>query len=114
MRRKRVSPEDPRIKDAVSELQGAIAAHYPEATFEVGEGEDPAGVYLTAIVDTDDLTHILEIVEDRLVDIQVEQGVPLYFVPTRPITRVLDELRRPRPRRRLRIDLEETVPPGVR
>lgn len=107
----RITPRNPRIRGAVTELEGLITGHYPEATFEVSEGEDPEGVYLTATVDTDDLTTVLEVVGDRLVDMQVEQGLPLYVVPTRPLSRVLDELQQPHPRRRLRIDLEEFAHP---
>ncbi len=113
MSAERITPRDPRIRGAVSELQGLIAAHYPEATFEVSEGEDPEGVYLIATVDTDDLTTVLEVVGDRLVDMQVEQALPLYVVPTRPLKRVFQELQQPSPRRRLRIDLDELAHPAL-
>ncbi|MGH2461875.1 MAG: hypothetical protein ACRDIY_23715 [Chloroflexota bacterium] len=106
----RVTTQDPRIQRAVTELEGLIAKNYPEATFELTEGEDPEGIYLTATVDTDNLTEILGIVDERLVDFQVEQGLPLYVVPVRPIERVMRELRQPRPRRRPRIVIESTVP----
>lgn len=100
----RMTTRNPRIRSALSELKGLITARYPEATFEVSHGEDPEGVYLSATVDTDDLTTVMEVVGDRLVDMQVEQGLPLYVVPTRPLTRVLQDLHQPRPRSRPRID----------
>lgn len=100
----RITPRNPRIRSAITELEGLITASYPKATFDVSKGEDPEGVYLTATVDTDDLTSVLEVVGDRLVDMQVEHGLPLYVVPSRPLTRVLDELQRPRLRSRPRID----------
>ncbi|MBI2863032.1 MAG: hypothetical protein HYX94_00520 [Chloroflexi bacterium] len=111
MSTERITARDPRVQGAVRELEGLITANYPDATFEVAEGEDPEGVYLTAIVDTDDLTAILETVGDRLVDMQVEQGLPLYVVPTRPLKRVLAGLQQPRPRRRPRIELDDLIPP---
>ena len=104
MSAERIAPRDPRLRNAITELEGLITARYPEATFEVSKGEDPEGVYLTATVDTDDLTSVLEVVGSRVVDMQVEDGLPLYVVPTRPLARVLDELQRPRPRSRPRID----------
>lgn len=41
----------------------------------MSKGEDPEGVYLTAIVDTDDLTAVLEAVGGRVVDMQVDDGL---------------------------------------
>ncbi len=105
-----MAAQNPRIRDALVELENLIGARFPEAAFEVSEGEDPEGVYLTAIVDTDDLTTVLEAVADRLVDMQVERGLPVFVVPTRPSRRVLAELQQPRPRRRHRIDLEGLAP----
>jgi hypothetical protein len=96
----RITPQNPRIQDAVSELQRLITTRYPEATFTVAAGEDPEGIYLTATVDTDDLTTVLETVEERLVELQVDQEIPLYLVPVRPVERVLAELPR-RPERPL-------------
>jgi len=107
----RVTFQSPRIQSAVTELEGLIKETYPKAVFEVSEGEDPEGIYLTATVDTDDLTTVLGIVEERLVDLQVEQGLPLYVVPVRPLERVLRELRQPNPRIRPRIDIESATPP---
>ena len=94
----------------ITEIQDLVTKNYPKATFEVDRGEDPEGIYLTATVDTDDLTEVLETVEDRLVDLQVDQSLPLYIVPVRPLERVLRELRQPKSRTRPRIDLETTGP----
>ncbi len=110
MSTERFAPQDPRIQGAVSELEKLIAANHPGATFEVSEGEDPEGVYLTATVDTDDLTSVLDVVGERLVDMQVEQGLPLYVVPTRPLKRALEDLKQSQPRRRPRIDWAAVTP----
>ena len=106
----RVTAQDPRIQEAVTEIQRLIAAKHPEATFEVLPGEDPEGVYVTATVDTDDLTDVLRLVDDRLVDLQVDQGLPLYVVPVRPLVRVLGELRQIKPGARARTDIETISP----
>lgn len=111
----RITPQSPRIQDAVSELQGLITRRYPDARFAVAAGDDPEGIYLTAIVDTDDLTTVVEAVEERLVELQVEQELPLYVVPVRPIERVLEELKKQPVRRLPRIALVEKPilnPPG--
>lgn len=102
----RLTPQDPRIQSAVTELQDLITRHYPQASFTLAEGEDPEGVYLTATADTEDLGVVLELAGERLVDLQVEQGLPLYLVATRPIQRVREEMRRPRRRVNPRIEVE--------
>lgn len=89
----RIQATDPYIQDAVKELQRLITTKFPTAVFEVGLGEDPEGVYLTAAVDVEDLTVVFDIVADRLVQMQVEEGIPVYVVPVRPLGRVLRQLR---------------------
>ena len=76
-------PLTPRIEEALDELKGLIAGRYPGATFAVGEGEDPDGVYLTATVDVDDRGEVIDLFVDRLVDLQVDEGLPIFVVPVR-------------------------------
>jgi hypothetical protein len=83
----------PRLADAVHELQGMITAHFPQATFVVEEGVDPEGIYLVTTVDIADTDEVIALVGDRLVALQVEEGLPLYVTPLRPIERVLAQLR---------------------
>ena len=73
----------PRMVEAVAELKALILDQYPEATFDIGQGEDPEGVYLTAIVDVDDRGEVIDLFLDRLVDLQVDEGLPLFVVPVR-------------------------------
>jgi hypothetical protein len=79
---------DPRMQAAVTELQELIQTHYPGTTFTVGEAEDPDGVYLRAIVDVDDTDEVTEVFIDRMIDLQVEDGLPIYVVPVRTLERV--------------------------
>ncbi len=88
--------EDPRIQGALTELQSIIKKHFPQATFEVSEGDDPCGIYLTATVDVDNLTTIIDVFSDRLVDIQVEEGLPVHVILVQPLEQVMEELRRER------------------
>ncbi len=73
----------PRMEEAVAELKELIRGRYPEATFHIGQGEDPEGIYLTAMVDVDDRGEVIDLFLDRLVDLQVEEGLPLFVAPVR-------------------------------
>lgn len=84
---------DPRVAAALDALQRLIAARYPDATFDVFEGEDPEGVYLRATVDIEDSSDALVPALDKLHDLQVEQGLPIYVVTDRPLERIAAELR---------------------
>ncbi len=78
---------DPQVQTRLAELRATISRTYPAATFTVARGEDPEGIYLTATVDVDDLDDVTELVLDRLIEIQVEEGLPLYMVPEQPTAR---------------------------
>ena len=82
-----------RIKEAIHELGGLITDHFPQAEFVIEEGFDPEGGYLIAIVDIDDTDEVIGVVGDRLVELQVDEGLPVYVTPLRPIERVVAELR---------------------
>jgi len=82
----------PRIEEAVHELQRLITARFPQAAF-VEEGFDPKGIYLVTTVDIADTDEVMTVVGDRLVGLQVEEGLPVYVTPLRPITRVVAQLR---------------------
>jgi hypothetical protein len=83
------SAGDPRIDRALAELQRMIQAKYPAATFTIAQGEDPAGTYLTPTVDVDDPEQVFDVVADRLLELQVEERLPVYVIPVRPIERIL-------------------------
>jgi len=89
----RVSPGDQRLQAAARELQAVILAHYPNATFQVTSGDDPAGLYLIPTVDVDDTEEVADVVAERLLSFQVDEELPLFVFPTRPLGRVLDERR---------------------
>ena len=83
----------PAMEKAVNELKGTIAARFPQASFVVEEGFDPKGVYLVTTVDIADTDEVIDVVGDRLVELQVDEGLPIYVTPLRPIQRVIAELR---------------------
>jgi hypothetical protein len=73
----------PRIEEALAELKEIIRRRYPEATFDVGEGDDPEGIYLNAVVEVDNLFDVIDLYIDRLVDMQIDEGLPIFVMPNR-------------------------------
>ena len=85
---------EPRIEGALEELRGMIARQYPTATFELSRGQDePRNVHLTVAVDVDDTDEVLDLVIDRVVGLQVEEGIPVHVIPIRTPERVLAVMR---------------------
>jgi hypothetical protein len=84
----------PEMEAAVAEIKQLILQRFPEATFDQGPGEDPVGMYVITTVDLEDLGEVMDVYRDRIVDMQVDEGLPLYFIPTRPIERSLEMMRR--------------------
>ncbi|GEM_PF-450010 len=85
---------DPRIEQAIEELKGMLLQEYPDATFEIASGQDdPEAIHLITAVDVDNLNSVLDVVIDRVVTLQVEEGIPVYVIPVRPLERALEDLR---------------------
>ena len=93
MSQERSIPLTPPIEKAINELQGMISERFPQASFVVEEGFDPKGIYLVTTVDIADTDDVMDVVGDRLVELQVDEGLPIYVTPLRPIQRVVAELR---------------------
>lgn len=85
---------DPRTQAALDELRGMIRRRYPEARFAVSRGHDePENVHLLTTVDLDDADEVLDLVLDRLLELQVEERLPIHVIPLRSPERVLAALR---------------------
>ncbi len=81
--------EDPRMQAAITELTGMIRQHYPTATFAVDRGEDdPDAVHVTATVDVEDPDEVVDLVIDRMLALQLDDGLPVYVIPVRTPERV--------------------------
>ena len=93
MRPERDVPLTPRMEEALNELKGTISERFPQASFVVEEGFDPKGIYLVTTVDIADTDEVIDVIGDRLVELQVDEGLPIYVTPLRPIQRVVAELR---------------------
>ena len=86
-------PLTPAMEKAVNELKDRISERFPQASFVVEEGFDPKGTYLVTTVDIADTDEVIDVIGDRLVEVQVDEGLPIYVTPLRPIQRVIAELR---------------------
>lgn len=87
------SSPDPRLREAIAELRQLIRDHHPEAIFSIGIGDDPEGVWLTATVDVDDPDEVVDLYIDRILEMQVEEGLPLHVLPVRTPERIEAMLR---------------------
>jgi hypothetical protein len=65
----------PRMQEAVEELKRLITERFPEASFVVEEGFDPEGIYLIPTVDIDDTDEVIAVIGNRLVELQVDEGL---------------------------------------
>lgn len=78
----------PRMHAALEELKDLIRQRYPDATFQVTRSpENPDTILLKPVVDVDDRDDVMDVVIDRLVDLQSEGELALFVVPVRPAAR---------------------------
>jgi hypothetical protein len=84
MYRLRGSKRKDRALAALADMQHDIAPRYPEADFMITEGDDPPGIYLRPILETDDIFEILDVISDKLYEYKVEQRLSVYVFPMRP------------------------------
>jgi hypothetical protein len=74
---------DTTIAAAIDELKRRIRERFPESEFEMYVADDPEGIYLQATIDIDDTDEVTDLVIDRLVTLQVEDGLPIHVIPIR-------------------------------
>lgn len=75
---------DPRVQHAAAELERLIRAGYPQATFELVDGEDPPGTRLRVTVDIDDVEQVRQLYLERLVVYQIQDEIPIYVRTVQP------------------------------
>ncbi len=84
----------PRMQAAIEELKGLIREHYPDATFRVTRSpEDPRSIHLMTTVDVPDTTEVVDAVLDRVLEMQIQEKLPVHVIPVQPRERVLAMLR---------------------
>jgi hypothetical protein len=79
----------------------------------VSSGDDPEGIYLDAGVDVDDTDDVMDVIVDRLLELQVEEQLPVYVVLTRTLERIARATTR-RPLQNQPVSPSRTVPPTPR
>jgi hypothetical protein len=81
---------DPARQKAVTERTSMVQQRYPTASFAVGPGEgDPVVTHITTTVDIDDAGEVVDLVIDRMLELQIDEGVPVYAIPIRTPERVV-------------------------
>ncbi|MBI4319561.1 MAG: hypothetical protein HY675_13820 [Chloroflexi bacterium] len=94
---------DEKTLEAVTQLEDIIRQKYPTAAFELSRSpEDRNSIHLTTIVDVDDPDEVGDLVIDRVVDLNVEEGIPIHVIPVRTPERIAAARRGGRGRRRSR------------
>jgi hypothetical protein len=80
----------PRMQRALEELKGLVRERYPDATFRVTRSpEDPRSIHLMTTVDVEDTDAVLDVLIDRVMELQIEERLPIHVIPVRPRERVL-------------------------
>jgi hypothetical protein len=70
-----------------------ISAQYPATTFALRPGvDDPEATYLLATIDVEDPDEVLDLVVDRLLTLQLDEGLPIHVLPLQTPARVVQEL----------------------
>ena len=84
---------DLRIQAAVAELQALVLAKFPQAIFGPAHRDDSDGIIFIATVDTDDLDEVIDAVMPRMLDMLVDEGLPVYVAPEWPAWRIQQQVR---------------------
>ena len=91
----RLSLKNPRVQAALEELKGRILDRHPDASFRVSRGlEDQRDIDLTVTVENETLDEILDLVMDRVVELLLDEHLPINVIVTEPLERTIEKLRR--------------------
>lgn len=83
----------PQVQAAITELQDLIRRRFPEAQFSVElSPEDPDILHLVTMVDIEDADVVLDAVVDRMMEIQIEEELPIFVIPVRSPARAAEWL----------------------
>lgn len=91
---------------ATEELQGLIRTRYSEAIFSPELGEGGEAVFNWTTVDLLDTDEVMDLCVDRVVDLIVEEGVPVHIIPIRTPERT-ENARRENATARLSVGLRD-------
>ena len=72
---------------ALAELRKLIREAYPDAHFAVRRGVDePESFESVATIDIENRDDLLDLIIDRVMAFQIEDGIPIHVIPLRPST----------------------------
>jgi hypothetical protein len=83
------------IEQGIAGLKEMILARFPGTVFQAFPNTDPPGIYLRVTVDIDDPDEVIDLILPRLVEMQLEEGLPIYPVAVRPIERIMSAVNEP-------------------
>lgn len=94
MTQDQLSTEDAAVKAAITELKSLVLQRFPDAQFSVVYRDDPPGMRLRVIIDSADVQSddVMDVVVDKLFEVQVEQGLPVYVIPVQPLSRLPEQI----------------------
>ena len=90
MKERHLRALDPKILAAIDELESIVRNRYPDTQFAVATAPDePESILVWATVDVDDPDEVVDLVLDRMLELQIDEGIPVHLVPVRTPERVL-------------------------
>src|SRR4051812_48659351 len=93
------------MRAAVGDLKSLILSRYPGAEIQVGRSPDEAdAIVLWTAIDIDDLDEVIDFTIDRVMQYQIDDGLPLWVVPIHSTEYALAQLAASR------VDLSAKVP----
>lgn len=95
-----VTADDPRVQAAFAEMQALIRAHHPRTTFRIRPVGDMPGLWMIATVDLEDPDDIIDLFIDRLLEIQITEGLPIHVLPEQTTERYAETRRKEQERER--------------
>lgn len=83
---------DVRTQEAIAQLEEIISRYYPTTTFTRSQSiDEPRSINLIATVDVDDPDEVLDKVIERVIDLNVDEGIPVHVIPVRTPERIAEE-----------------------
>lgn len=90
---------DPRRREAIAELTQLVQSNFPLTHVLVAPGEDnPEATHVIATVDIDDPDAVADLVMERMLELQLDGGIPVHLIPIRTSERtaqLLQQQQRP-------------------
>lgn len=77
----------PPLSAAIAEMTDLIRESYPDAKFVVDVQGNYENLYIIAVVDVDDPDEVIDCFINRVLTMQVNEGLPLHVIPVHALAR---------------------------